>query len=414
MKILKAFRYLLTPTDAQEILFYKMAGCGRVVYNDTLDYLLNIIKKDLGITDRKTLYKHLNNLDYKARKALKDKLPRLGELNKKLPEWKVKDDRRWLSEANAQSLQQRQKDLMTALDKWLKGTGGFPRFRLRSMAYHSTIRFVQFCRNANKVFDKHIDLGNGIGNVSYRNSQPIEGTPKSCTVSLNACGQWHISILCELEVSKPIPTAETAVGIDMGIAKNMTLSDGTIYSGIHSFKGIMSKLAKAQRKFARQEKGSNNWKKQKLRVAKIHQKAANVRRDFQQKSTTKICKNHAMIVVEDLKVSNMSRSAKGDAENHGKNVRAKSGLNRSILDQGWGEIRRQLEYKSEWLGNVFHAIPPHHTSQTCPVCRHKAKENRLTQAEFICVECGFSENADVVGAINVLHRGMDLEANAKN
>tara|TARA_B100000700_G_scaffold311500_2_gene393862 strand:- start:261047 stop:262285 length:1239 start_codon:yes stop_codon:yes gene_type:complete len=411
VKILKAFRYLLAPTDAQEILFYKMAGCGRVVYNDTLDYLLNIIKKDLGITDRKALYKHLNSLDYKARKALFSKLPHHSAMNKLVTAWKKLEHREWLSEAYRDNLDQRQRDLHKALEKWLKGAGSFPRFRQRSTAHHSTMRFVNFNKYC-ALHDSRVKLPNKLGLVKFRNSQPIEGTPKSCTVSLNACGQWHISILCELEVSKPMPTAETAVGIDMGIAKNMTLSDGTVYSGVHSFKGIMGKLAKSQRKFARQEKGSNNWKKQKLKIAKLHQKAANARRDFQQKATTEISKNHAMIVVEDLKVSNMSRSAKGDAENHGKNVRQKAGLNRSILDQGWGEIRRQLEYKSEWLGNVFHAVPPHHTSQTCPACRHKAKENRLTQAEFICVECGFSENADVVGAINVLHRGMALEASA--
>ncbi len=411
MKVLKAYRYLLQPTEAQLILLYKMAGCGRVVYNDSLALCLNILMKETGIKDRKALYKHLKDADYNQRKAYKKLLPSAFDLNKMITQWKKTDERVWLKEAYTDNLQQRCKDLHKAIEEWLCGRRGFPVFRQRATAHHSTMRFMQFTKYC-EFSGRHIKLPNKLGLMKFRNSQPIEGTPKNCTVSLNARGQWHISIVCELEVSKPIPTAGTAVGIDMGIAKNMTLSDGTVYSGVHSFKDIMSKLAKAQRKFARQEKGSNNWKKQKLKIAKIHQKAANVRRDFQQKSTTEICKNHAMIVVEDLKVSNMSRSAKGDAENHGKNVRAKSGLNRSILDQGWGEIRRQLEYKSEWLGNVFHAVPPHYTSQTCPACHHKAKENRLTQAEFICVECGFSENADVVGAINVLNRGMALEASA--
>jgi len=112
-----------------------------------------------------------------------------------------------------------------------------------------------------------------------------------------------------------------------------------------------------------------------------------------------------MVVVEDLQVSNMSRSAAGTVEQPGRNVRAKAGLNRSILDQGWAEFRRQLEYKMLWVGGLFLAVPPQNTSRTCPHCGHVSGENRKTQAEFACVECGFAENADLVGAINVLRAG---------
>ena len=106
----------------------------------------------------------------------------------------------------------------------------------------------------------------------------------------------------------------------------------------------------------------------------------------------------------------MSRSSKGNSEQHGKRVGQKSGLNRAILDQGWCEFRRQLEYKMSWAGGMLLAVPAHHTSQTCPCCGHVVKENRLKQAEFFCVDCGYGENADVVGAINVLERGQRLLA----
>ena len=106
----------------------------------------------------------------------------------------------------------------------------------------------------------------------------------------------------------------------------------------------------------------------------------------------------------------MSKSSKGNSEKHGKRVKQKAGLNRAILDQGWGEFRRQLEYKMAWAGGLFIAVPAHHTSQTCPCCGHVAKENRQTQAKFLCVDCGHAENADVVGAINVLERGQRLLA----
>jgi putative transposase len=156
---------------------------------------------------------------------------------------------------------------------------------------------------------------------------------------------------------------------------------------------------------SRKKKFSNNWKKAKAKVQRIHVRIANARRDYLHKTSTAISKNHAMVVVEDLKVKNMSRSAAGTVEQPGRNVRAKAGLNRSILDQGWAEFRRQLEYKMLWAGGLFLAVPAQNTSRTCPKCGHVAADNRRSQAVFACVECGYSENADLVGAINVLRAG---------
>jgi putative transposase len=123
------------------------------------------------------------------------------------------------------------------------------------------------------------------------------------------------------------------------------------------------------------------------------------------KTTTTISKNHAIVCIEDLQVRNLSKSAKGTVEANGKNVRAKSALNKSILDQGWFEFRRQLEYKLNWSGGYLVVVPPQNTSRTCPVCAHVSRENRRTQAHFECVNCGYSNHADVVGAINILARG---------
>ena len=106
----------------------------------------------------------------------------------------------------------------------------------------------------------------------------------------------------------------------------------------------------------------------------------------------------------------MSKASKGTSEQPGKRVRQKAGLNRAILDQGWGEFRRQLEYKMLWNGGILLAVPPHNTSRTCPCCHAISKENRLTQAKFLCVNCGYENNADVVGAINILERGHRLLA----
>jgi putative transposase len=139
---------------------------------------------------------------------------------------------------------------------------------------------------------------------------------------------------------------------------------------------------------ARKVKGSSNWKKAKARVQRIHARIANVRSDFLHKASNGISKNHAMVAVEDLRVRNMTRSASGTLDAPGRNVRSKSGLNKAILDQGWGEFRRQLEYKTAWRGGFFVAVPPQNTSRTCPCCGHVSKENRKTQALFACVQCG--------------------------
>ena len=147
------------------------------------------------------------------------------------------------------------------------------------------------------------------------------------------------------------------------------------------------------------------WKKAKAKVQQIHVKIGNSRRDYLHKTSSDISKNHAIVCIEDLQVKNMSKSATGTMEQRGRNVRAKSGLNKAILDQGWFEFRRQLDYKLAWNGGHLIAVPPKNTSRTCPCCGHISKDNRMTQARFACVECGFEENADVVGAINVLRAG---------
>ena len=140
-------------------------------------------------------------------------------------------------------------------------------------------------------------------------------------------------------------------------------------------------------------------------MSKLHSTIANILKDYLHKKTASISQNHVMIVIEDLQISNMSKSAKGTIEAKGRKVKAKSGLNRSILDQGWFEFRRQLEYKQAWNGGSVIAVNPRNTSRTCPCCKHIAKENRLTQARFECVLCGYSNNADLVGAINILAAG---------
>jgi putative transposase len=219
---------------------------------------------------------------------------------------------------------------------------------------------------------------------------------------------WFVSIQTERSIEQPTHPSSSEIGIDVGVAKFAAFSDGTFIEPINAFRSHEMKLARAQRLISRKKRFSSNWKKQKRIISRIHHRIANIRRDFLHKASTAISESQAIVYVEDLKVSSMSRSAKGTAENPGKNIKAKSGLNKSILDQGWSMFREMLEYKLAWRGGELVAVPPAYTSQTCPECGHVAKENRKSQSRFQCVECGHSGNADTVGAINVLWVGQTL------
>ena len=227
---------------------------------------------------------------------------------------------------------------------------------------------------------------------------------RSATVSRNG-KHWYVSILCEVEVAAPVHPSSSAVGVDRGVAILAACSDGKDYSNVKALGKYQKRLAKAQRALSRKVKFSNNWKRQKEVIQTIHSKIANIRRDALHKASTEISKNHAMIFMEDLGVSRMSKSAKGTKERSGVNVRAKSGLNRSILDAGWSMFARMLEYKQSWRGGTVQYVPAAYTSQRCSVCGHTDKNNRLSQSKFQCQHCGHNENADRNAAKNILAAG---------
>src|SRR5690606_20893383 len=294
--------------------------------------------------------------------------------------------------------------------KFLKLTDGseiqlrplMPRFKKKSDGYDS-IRLVQFDKYC-RIEGNRVKLPNGIGFVKFRKSQDIIGTIKNVAISKKS-GRWYVSFGCEREIENPIHPSKTAIGIDLGITRLISTSDGQYIKPKNSFKANQVKLAKLQRQLSRKVLFSQNWQKQNRKIQNIHQHIANTRHDYLHKITTNISKNHAMIVVEDLKVVNMSKSASGSAVQHGRNVKAKSGLNKSILDQGWGMMVDMLEYKQHWQGGLLIKINPRYTSQTCSQCQHIAKENRRSQARFECVKCRYVANADVNAARNILAAG---------
>jgi putative transposase len=220
---------------------------------------------------------------------------------------------------------------------------------------------------------------------------------------------WYVSICVEQELSSPLASTMkspiSAIGVDLGVTNFATLSDGKVIAPINSLKTYAARLAILQRRLAKKEKFSANWKKILVQLRKLHCKIAYIRRDFVHKLTTHLSKSHAMVVVEALKIKNLSKSAKGNLDNPGKQVRAKSGLNKAILDQSWGEFKRQLKYKLEWLHGTFLEVSPQYTSQKCSSCGHISKENRKSQARFCCISCDYTNHADFNAARNILAAG---------
>ena len=376
MQRLQAYKYELMPDGEQARDMRRFTGSCRFVYNKAL-----AMQKENHEAENKFI-------GYVA-------------MAKHLTEWRNGEDTAWLKDAPCHPLQHALKDLEKAYKNFFAKRADFPRFKKKGSS--NAFRYPDPTQIKLDQANSRVFLPK-LGWLRYRNSRDVLGELRNVTLSQSG-GKWFASIQTQREVEQPLPTTTTAIGIDVGISRFATLSDASFIAPLNSFKKHQRRLARYQRCMSRKVKFSSSWKKAKAKVQQIHTGIANARKDFLHKTSTTISKNHALVCIEDLQVKNMSSSAKGNNEQHGKNVAQKTGLNRSILDQGWGEFRRQLGYKLTWNGGMLLAVPAHHTSQTCPRCGHVSKDNRQTQASFGCVDCGYENHADVVGAINVLARG---------
>ena len=230
----------------------------------------------------------------------------------------------------------------------------------------------------------------------------------SARVTLDRAGRWHISFTTPQPSFKREATGSLA-GIDLGIAKSVTTSDG-IHLEMPALisPGESQRKRRLQRQLARQQKGSNRRARTRQALARLSAKESDRRKDWIEKTSTQMVRDHDLIVLEDLKVKNMTRSARGTLENPGKNVRQKTGLNRAISGQAWATFRRRLEDKAQAATSPVEVIVVNSafTSQRCSTCGHTAKENRESQAVFLCQSCGHHEHADVNAAKNILAAGL--------
>jgi putative transposase len=388
MELYEGFTYKLKPNRGQETAFRKYAGCARFIYNKTL-------------AEQQAYYKE------------EGKHYSLYDLHKDLTFLKKDPKLAFLKEAPANCLLAALADLEQAYQRFFNKVSGHPKPKKRQATSCGS-----FSLSPGDVRPWHIDQANArikltkrIGWIRYfadNRKIPSEASITRVTVSNDVSG-WYVSVATKRDVPEPVHIDPASmVGIDFGVVKLATLSSGIYYEPNASFRDNQEKLAKAQRLLSRKKKGSRNRYKQIVKVAKIHRKIRLVRLDKIEKITTDICKNHAIICVEDLQVKNLTRSASGTIEEPGKNVAQKSGLNKAILDQGIGSFKAKLQQKAIKFGCQVIVVLAHHTSQTCPnpKCGHKGPENRTSQEHFKCVKCGLTGNADHIASINVLSRGL--------
>ena len=379
MLIRKAYKYRLNSTHEQEQFLYQYAGNCRYLWNKAL--ALNLFR----LESRQPLLWY-RELDWFSKL------------------WKKSAEYGFLALSPSQTLQQTLKQLERAFRDGFDKTQPLKRLpTFKKRGCRDSFTFPQ----GFKLDGKRLFLPK-LGWMTFRKSREIEGTPKNITVSRQGA-HWFVSIQVEMEIQPPVHPSVTIVGVDMGVKRLYTVSNGDYEEPIE-VKVWQAKIKRQQKRLAKKVKFSNNWRKQRARIHHLHTKIADIRRDTLHKLTTTLSKSHAMIVLEDLSVKNMTKSAKGDCQNPGKQVKQKSGLNRAILDQGWGLFNTYLEYKQQWLGGEVVYVDPKHTSQTCPVCHHVDRANRSSQANFHCTACHYQENADVVAAKNILERGHRLLA----
>ncbi len=232
-----------------------------------------------------------------------------------------------------------------------------------------------------------------VGRVRFRWSRPVPSGVKSFRVTRDRARRWHVAF-----AHIPAPGNGQAVGVDRGVTVSAALSTGELLHGPSLTAWEAGRLRRLQRKLARAKRGSNRRAHIRALIARLRAREADRRRDWVEKTTTRLAAGFDLIAVEDLNVRAMTRSAKGTIDAPGTGVRAKTGLNRAILAAGWGRLVQRLEHKAP--GRLI-KVDPRHTSQTCHACGHRAPENRESQAVFRCVACGHRANADINAARNI-------------
>jgi len=372
---------VLPAAKAKARKMFQMAGACRYVWNH---------------------FREKNLADYQAFKNGKGQRPNISYFSLGVEFTKLRHETDWLQELPANPIKHTLKYFADALKEAMAGNKGFPKPRSRNRHSPSfTLPSKENFRikNIDKKYSLLLIPKIGWVKMTRRGGNLWEdGVPKQVVLRHDG-HRWRAFVSYEVEVEKR-PDDGEILGVDMN-TRQVATSDGDFHH-LPDLKKKEARRKRYQRRMARQVKGSNRRKDTKRKLAKVSRKIANIRKNWVHHTTKEISGKCGTVVVEDLKVKNMTASAKGTVENPGENVKQKAVLNRAMLDTALGELRRNLEYKCGRLVEVN----PAYTSQRCSECGHTDKENRKTQARFRCVSCGYMSNADTNAAMNIRRLGM--------
>jgi transposase len=363
-------RYRLVPSPAQEAVLREHRGHARYVWNLAVEQ-----------------HRHWRP----GRKSAPGYLEQCRQLTV------ARTEHPWLAAGSQMAQQQALRDFAQAMANYLGGTHDRPSWRKagRDEGFRVVaVRPGHVRRLSRRVGEVRVPKA---GWVRFRWSRAVPPEVKSYRITLDRAGRWHIAFAV---IPAPIvgPGNGQTVGIDCGVTVSAALSTGEMLTAPGLSARRNKRLRRLQRSLARAKRGSNRRARVKLTVARLRAREADARKDWAEKASTDIARRFDMIRVEDLRIRNMTRSAKGTAGAPGRNVRQKAGLNREILRSGWGLLARRLEDKAP--GRV-EKIRPAFTSQRCSACGHVDAESRKNQARFVCTACGFRCNADVNAARNI-------------
>ena len=389
-RVQRAYRFRFYPTPEQESLLRRTIGCARKVYNLALELR------------SESWTKEQRNVTYK-------------DTSKALTEWKRSDEYSYLNEVSCVPLQQALRHLQTAYSNFFNHTGGYPRFKAKRDGGSATFTRYAFTWDRDKRALKLAKMRKPL-DIRWSRTLPRKAEPSSVTVSLDPAGRWHVSILCEDDIQQLEP-ADSNIGVDMGLDRFAILSDGTKIDNPRYRKRQLDRLRRAQRKLSRKQRGSSNYRKARIKVARIQAKIRDQRRDFLHKLSTKLVRENQTISIEDLNVRGMSRRVepRPDPDKPGAYLHngqsAKRGLNRSITDTAWREFRTMLEYKCDWYGRQLVVIDRWYpSSQICSVCGKSCGRKTLDIREWDCPYCGTHHDRDINAAKNIGAAGLAVLA----